>query len=132
VKRSYRAGGPFDFDRDGDLDLLLTVMDGEALLFRNGAGPAGRWVSFRLAGTASNRSGVGARLTVKAGGRTLMRYAQGGGSFLWSRDQRIHVGLGGADEIDTLEVLWPSGRMQQFRNLTAGRDDDLVEGREIR
>ncbi|HEY3176262.1 MAG TPA: CRTAC1 family protein [Candidatus Polarisedimenticolia bacterium] len=131
TKKSYRAGGPLDFDRDGDADLLLTVIDSEPVLLRNDAGSSGRSATFHLVGTASNRSAIGARLTVTAAGRTMMRYAQGGGSYLWSRDPWIQVGLGSAEKIDTLEVRWPSGRTQRFRDLAAGRTYDLVEGQEI-
>ncbi|HZI94903.1 MAG TPA: CRTAC1 family protein [Patescibacteria group bacterium] len=129
--RAHRAGGVFDFDRDGRLDLLLTVMDGAPLLLHNESPSSGHWVELRLAGKASNRSAIGARISLKAGGRSLIRYAAGGGSFLWSSDTKLHAGLGAAKTIDGLQVLWPSGARQEFRNLAVDREYQLVEGEPI-
>lgn len=130
--RSHRTGCVFDYDRDGDLDLLLTVIDGEPLLLRNGAGTPDSWVGFRPVGRASNRSGIGARVTIRAGGRDQMRYAQGGGSFLSGTDTRLHFGLGGATKIERVDVIWPSGARQEFKNVPPGRWHLLVEGEELR
>ena len=129
TSRAHRAGGTLDFDRDGDVDLLLTVMDGGALLLRNEVGAAGGWIAFRIVGTTSNRSGIGVRLDGRSGGRSLVRYA-GAGSYLWSRDQTLHMGLGEAETLELLQVTWPCGRRQEFRGLQAGREYVLVEGRD--
>ncbi len=128
--RSHRAGGVLDFDGDGGLDLLLTVIDGGVVLLRNQRGAAGGWIGFKLAGTSSNRSAVGTHVTLQAGGREQMWYAQGGGSFLWSCDKRVHFGLGGAEKIESVTVKWPSGRSQEFEHLAPGREYVLIEGKE--
>jgi len=128
VPRSHRGGGVFDFDRDGALDLLLTVIDGGPILLHNDAVGRGHWVELKLIGKPSNRSAIGSRVTLKAGGRSLMRYAAGGGSFLWACDTRLHAGLGDSRTVDAVEVSWPSGARQEFKNLAADREYLLVEG----
>ena len=129
--RSHRSGGALDFDGDGGLDLLLTVIDGGVVLMRNQMGAAGGWIGFKLVGTTSNRSAIGTRVTLKAGGREQVWYAEGGGSFLWGCDRRAHFGLGGAEKIQSVVVNWPSGRSQEFRALAPGRQYVLIEGREL-
>jgi len=126
--RSYRTAGPVDYDGDGDLDMVITVMDGPAILLRNDLGAPGHWLELTLRGTASNRSGIGARVTGTAGGRPLMRYAGSGGSFQWSNDQRIHFGLGPAATIDSLEIVWPGGAKQRFAGVKADTGYVLIEG----
>jgi len=131
TRRSYRGGGPVDFDEDGDLDLILTVIDGTPALLRNdGGSTAGRWAQIKLVGASSNRSAIGARLVATAGGRRMVRNAGGGGSYLWSCDPWIHFGLSGSEKIDELEVWWPSGARQQIKNLKANRRYILLEGKE--
>ncbi|HKY32928.1 MAG TPA: CRTAC1 family protein [Candidatus Polarisedimenticolia bacterium] len=127
--RSHRGGGVFDADGDGDLDLLLTVMDGAPVLLRNEAGSSsGAWIELRLAGRKANRSGAGARVAVTAGGRTMVRSAGGGGSYLWSSEPNVHFGLGPARSVDRVEVIWPGGGRQSFQGLAAGRSYTLIEG----
>jgi enediyne biosynthesis protein E4 len=128
--RSHRAGGAFDADRDGDLDLIAGVMDGPPVLLRNDAGTAlGSWVELRLAGRKSNRSGIGARVEATAGGRSQTRFT-GAGSYMWSTDTRVHFGLGEARRVDTLTVQWPSGARQTVSGLASGKAYILVEGEE--
>ncbi|MFQ5700585.1 MAG: CRTAC1 family protein [Acidobacteriota bacterium] len=132
IANSHRAGGAWDFDRDGDEDLILTIIDGKPLLLRNNAGSAQAWIALRPVGTTSNRSGIGTRFILTAGDRRLVRYASGGGSFQWACDPKLTVGLGRARLVDTLEVVWPSGRRQTFRDLPAGAEYTLVEGEDPR
>ncbi|MGH9868185.1 MAG: CRTAC1 family protein [Candidatus Polarisedimenticolia bacterium] len=128
--RSHRAGGAFDSDRDGDLDLVAGVMDEGPVLLRNDAGTAGgSWLQVRPVGSAANRSGIGVRLEAQVKGRRLVRYT-GASSFLWGADPRAHFGLGDARKVDSLEVIWPGGRRQTVRNLAANTAWVLVEGRD--
>ena len=129
--RSYRGGGPFDLEGDGDIDLILTVMDGPPVLLRNDAGAGGAWLDVRPVGRRANRSGIGARISALAGGRRQMRQAGGGASFLWSCDPVIHIGLGDQNAAD-LEVAWPGGAKQAFRGVKARASYVLVEGEELR
>lgn len=124
---SYRAGGAFDYDRDGDEDLILTVMDGPAILLRNEKGASAGWVAIRPMGKKANRSGLGVRLELETAGRTIVRTAPGGGSYLWSRQPHILFGLG-EGRPGSLTAHWPGGRSESFDGLKPGREYILIEG----
>ncbi len=117
-----------DFDNDGGEDALIVDAEGKPLLLHNQTRPAGHWLGVNLSGVKSNRDGYGALLTVKAGGRTLLRQCQTCGSYLSASDRRVHFGLGNAARADVLTVRWPSGRMAHYRNLPADRYITLQEG----
>ena len=99
-----------DFDNDGRIDLLIVDSEGEPLLLHNETTQTGHWLGLQLEGTKSNRSGYGARVTVEAGGRKLVRYCRADGSYLSSSDSRVHIGLGAASKVDKVEIHWPSGK----------------------
>jgi len=105
------AGG--DIDGDGDIDLFITVLNGQPELLVNESA-RGSWLGVRLVGRASNRDGVGARLVVRAGGRTWMAERAGGRSYLAASDPRVHFGLGAVRRIDSVDVVWPSGIKQSI------------------
>jgi hypothetical protein len=126
--RSHRAGGAFDADRDGDLDLIAGVMDGPPALLRNDAGSGrGNWLALRLVGRAANRSAIGARVEVAVGGRAQIR-CTGTTSYMWSTEARVHFGLGEARQADSLTVHWPGGKSQKFSGMAAGKEYVLLEG----
>jgi len=116
-----------DLDNDGAPDLLLVSSDGP-LAFLHNRTRGGHHITFRLEGTASNRDGVGARVTVAAGGRHWVAQRLGGGSYLSASDGRLHFGLGTADRVDSVEVHWPSGRVDRFAPLAAADEYLLREG----
>lgn len=84
----------------------------------------GHWLEIRLRGRAPNPDAVGARLTVRVEASTLTRTVDGGGSYIWANDARVHFGLGGAERVDRLEVRWPSGRTGVRTDIPA---DGLIE-----
>ena len=86
------------------------------------------FLQLRLEGTTSNRDGVGAVVVVTAGGRARVMPRFGGGSFQSSGDARLHFGLGTSDTVESLVVRWPSGRLDQFRQLAADRGYLVREG----
>ncbi|HET8783862.1 MAG TPA: CRTAC1 family protein [Pyrinomonadaceae bacterium] len=105
-----------DLNNDGHLDAVIVVLDEAPLVLRN-MGTANHWLGISLAGSKSNRSGAGARVTVTSlAGQKQIFDAGSGGSYLSSNDPRIVVGLGSARGVRSVEVRWPSGRVQTVAN----------------
>jgi len=118
-----------DFDRDGDLDILLTANDGPAQLFRNDSTAGRRSIRFKLRGTTSNRDAIGAAVRIEAGGAVQTRVVKSGSSYLSQSELPVTFGLGGGDMVDRVVVTWPSGRTEGYKNVRAGSAYDCVEGR---
>jgi hypothetical protein len=117
-----------DFDNDGRLDLAISHLNDPIAILHNEADTAGKhWLGVELEG-ANHRDVVGARIILEAGGRRQMRFAKGGGSYLSSSDRRHVFGLGGADHVERVRVIWPSGAEQEWRELEPDRYWRLVEG----
>ena len=127
VPRVGRGLAIGDLDNDGRLDAVIVDNRGPAAYLHN-EGPAARSIAIRLQGTTSNRDATGARVTVEVGGRRQVVERFGGGSYQSSGDPRLHFGLGIADRAERVEVRWPSGRVEMFRNLAADSDYLLREG----
>jgi enediyne biosynthesis protein E4 len=125
VGRGLAAG---DLDNDGRVDLLIVAQDRPLAFFHNRSGGDGHFVTFRLAGTASNRDGVGARVAVTAGGRRRAALRCGGGSYQSASDPRLHFGLGPCERVESVEVRWPSGLVDRHRDLPADAGYLLREG----
>jgi hypothetical protein len=134
VSRGLAAG---DIDNDGDLDLLVTNNGGPANVLLNEGGHAnGNALLVRAiggstsltAGTKSNRSGIGARLTLIMGARRQIREVQSGSSYLGQNDLRAHFGLGSATRADRLEIRWPDGTIEVIRDLPANYIVTVREG----
>jgi hypothetical protein len=98
-----------DFDRDGRLDLMLQNLEKPAVLLM-GRGETGAWLQVRLEGTVSNRDAIGAVVTVESGGRRQVRQVSAGSGFLSTSSPVLHFGLAEAEQVDSLEVRWPSGQ----------------------
>jgi enediyne biosynthesis protein E4 len=121
-----------DFDRDGDLDVLLTTNNGPAFLYRNDLLTRNRSIRFHLVGTKSNRDAIGAIVRVFAGGVAQSRMVKGGSSYLSQSELPVTFGLGLQDRIDRVVIEWPSGRTEEYKNLAAGRRYICTEGKEIK
>jgi enediyne biosynthesis protein E4 len=119
--RVGRALASLDFDRDGDLDLAISSRGEEAELLRNDGGNRGGFVALRLVGVASNRDGVGARLTLELDGRPWVDELRAGSSYLAQNEMMIYVGLGSARTAHSLTLRWPSGHVDSIDALEAGR-----------
>jgi len=120
-----------DFDRDGDLDLLLTTNNGAAFLYRNDQLSKNRSIRFHLIGTKSNRDAIGATVRVFAGSLTQSRMVKGGSSYLSQSELPVTFGLETRDWIDRVVIDWPSGRTEEYKNLAAGRSYLCAEGKTI-
>jgi tetratricopeptide (TPR) repeat protein len=129
VQRVGRGLAAGDLDNDGRIDALILAQNEPLAYFHNHTANPGHFVTFGLVGTRSNRDGVGARVTVTANGRTQVAWRSGGGSYQSANDPRLHFGLGTASRVETVEVLWPSGRVDRWKDLSADLGYRLVEGR---
>jgi hypothetical protein len=118
-----------DFDGDGDVDLLMTTNNGPAVLFRNDQLAGRRSVRFRLVGTRSNRDGIGATVRIFHGGTSQTRMVKSGSSYLSQSELPVTFGVGTRDRIDRVVVTWPGGRVEEFKNVAAGRAYQCVEGK---
>ena len=128
VKKSSRGAAFGDFDDDGDLDVVVMNMAETASLLRNDLANENHWVKIRLRGTKSNRSAIGATVTIEAGDVRQTEAVLSQSSYVSHSDLRVHFGLGSADKIDGITVRWPSGDVEQFPAAAADRVLLLVEG----
>jgi len=125
VSRGVAAGDVFN---DGNVDLVVEDLAGEPMLLKNSGLPGRHWVSFELQGTKSNRLAIGARLKLVSGGMTQTEEIHSGGSYLSQNDLRVHFGLNTATKIESLEIRWPSGKIETLKNLDADKIYSVLEG----
>jgi len=122
--RGLAAG---DLDGDGHPEVVIVNMNEPPTLLRN-QGPRRNALLVSLAGTKSNRSGIGARVTLEAGGRRQIDEVRSGGSYFSQNDFTLHFGLDQAQSITRLEVRWPSGTVQEWKDLAVNRKLVITEG----
>ncbi len=125
VGRGLAAG---DLDNDGRCDAVILAQNEPLAYFHNRSERVGRFVTILLEGTKSNRDGVGARVTVTAGGWRQVAPRLGGGSYQSANDPRLHFGLGRSNRIESVEVRWPAGQVERWTDLPAGTGYRLREG----
>ncbi len=119
-----------DYDRDGDLDVVVTGgPSAPTRLWRNDSTHGNRWLSVRLVGVVSNRSAVGARVEVRTALRTTVQEVSGGAGRGSQNSLPLEFGLGRAERIDSVTVRWPSGLVQELRDLSVNQALTVVEGR---
>jgi hypothetical protein len=121
-----------DFDRDGDLDLVMTSNNGPAYLYRNDVAGGNKSIRFRLVGTKSNRDAIGARVRIECGGVTQSRLVHGGSSYLSQSELPVTFGVGRHEKIDRVVIDWPGGRTEDFGDLQSGRAYDCTESKGIK
>ncbi len=117
-----------DFDRDGDVDAVVTTNGGEVYLLRNDGGNRNRWLQVELRGARGNRSGIGATVRLVAGGRTQVRHVGAQASYLSQSSLVEGFGLGTHERVDTLEVIWPDDRRDLRTGVEAGTRVVVGEG----
>ena len=125
-----RGAAYADFDRDGDLDILVSTNHGPAYLFRNDGGNRNHWLCVRLVGTKSNRDGIGAVVRVASASGKQWNMVRSGSSYCSQSDLALTFGLG-KDMSAAVEIEWPSGVRQQVGNVAADRRILVEEGRGI-
>ncbi len=131
LEKSSRGCAFGDYDNDGDLDILVVNLNDRPTLLRNEGGNKNHWITMKLIGKKSNRDGIGARVKATDDQRTQIAEVRSGGSYLSHNDMRIHFGFGAATRIKRLEVLWPSGLVESFENISVDQFLLLTEGQGI-
>jgi hypothetical protein len=116
-----------DFDNDGDLDIVIMNQNEPPTLLRNDAPPGNRWIKVRLQGTKSNRSALGARVVIRYGAKKQAQELMSQSSYVSSNDPRLHFGLGLVEFVD-IEVRWPLGTVELYKNVAANQIVTLREG----
>lgn len=124
VSRGLALG---DFDRDGDVDVLVTTNQGPAVLYRNELVSGNRSIRLRLVGTKSNRDAIGALVRVVTPEGTQTRMVKTGSSYLSQSELALTIGIGKRAQADSCVITWPSGAVQEFRQVRAGAYE-CVEG----
>jgi hypothetical protein len=137
---SNRAGPPFqvphlgrglavgDLDGDGRLDVVVVAQNEPLVYLHNESERNGHSIAFQLEGAQSNRDAVGASVAIACAGRVQVAWRVGGGSYQSASTPRLHFGLADARRVDSVEVRWPSGRVDRFGPLAADSAYRLVEG----
>jgi hypothetical protein len=128
VARGLAAG---DFDRDGDLDLLITTNNGPSYLFKNDLTNGNKSLRLRLIGIKSNRDAIGAVIRVITADGTQTRMIKTGSSYLSQSELAATFGIGRRASVDQVVIYWPSGATQEFKNVVAG-SYECTEGSNLR
>ena len=126
--RAGRGLAVGDLWNDGRMSAVISNMNAAPSLLVNQVRSANHWVGIRTVGTKSNRDGIGARLSVKAGTRVLVDEVRSGSSYDSNNDMRVHFGLGAAAKIDWVQIRWPSGLTERFENVAVDAIHTLKEG----
>ena len=127
-----RGAAYADYDSDGDLDILITTNDGPAKLLRNDGGNANNYLRVRLRGVKSNRSGLGTQLTLVSASGKQVQVVRGGSSYCSQSETVATFGLGQDSQVSSLEVRWPSGIVDQFKDLAPNHEIEVAEGEPLR
>jgi len=123
-----RGGVQADFDRDGRVDLLISVHGGEPIVLRNVTESDGHWLAVRLRQPEGNRLAIGGRVYVTTRETTRMAEVGAGASYLSQDDSELHFGLGDANVVDVLRAVWPDGSETVERGVAV--DQHLVIDRD--
>ena len=122
-----RAAATADYDNDGDTDIVIMNSNQRAVLLRNDGGNANNWIGIKLVGTQSNRDGIGAKVTVAAGDMTQIREVKSGSSYASGSDLRLLFGLGKAQQIEKITVVWQGGVTQALEDVSINQHLTIVE-----
>ncbi len=128
IPRAARGMAAGDMDGDGHPEIVVVNVNAPPTLLKNPT-PAANAVLIQLRGVESNRSAIGARVSVTVNGAVQMQAVLGGGSYYSQSDLALHFGVGRAESIDRVEVDWPRGLQQEWTGLKANGRYGFVEGR---
>lgn len=125
--RRHRGSAAGDLNHDGRLDVVVSALSGPAEVWINDSSGANHWLEFQLEGTKSNRDGIGARIKVMAGGKVQYNHAAFAAGYASSSAGPVHFGLGRNRAAETVVIRWPSGTVQELKNVGA---DQIVKVKE--
>ena len=110
------------------ISVVISNMSAHPSLLVKDVRSSNHWIAIKAVGNKSNRDGIGARVTLRVGKRTLVDEVRSGSSYDSNSDMRVHFGLGSAVKIDELKIRWPSGVVERFDNLRVDAIHSLKEG----
>ena len=118
----YGRGAAFgDFDNDGMVDILVNPINDLPILLKCESTSANNWITLKLIGTKSNRSAIGAQVTLFWNGQQQMQEVSGGSGFAAQNQRRLHFGLGKYPQMEKAVIRWPSGKLQTIDKPAAGQ-----------
>ncbi len=129
-KRSGRTAAVWDYDNDGDMDIIVSHVDlqATATLLRNDGGNTNHWLGLKLIGKNGEASAIGAKVIVKIGDKKQVLINQWSTSYLSNNDPRVHIGLGANSFVDQIEIQWSNGNAETYKNIQADRYITIREG----
>ncbi len=130
-KRSGRGLAVWDYDNDGDMDVIISHVDliATPTLLQNEGGNGNNWLGVMLTGENGLASGIGAKLTLRTGDRNLVRINQWANGYLSNNEPRTHFGLGTADTITELEIKWPNGIIEVYNTIKPNQYLTIRQGK---
>jgi hypothetical protein len=130
TKRSGRGAAVWDYDNDGDLDIIVSHVDlqATATLLRNDGGNSNHWLGLKLIGKNGPASAIGARVIVKSGVKQQVLINQWATSYLSNNDPRLHIGLGSNKYVDEIQIYWSNGNKEIYSNVPVDRYLTIIEG----
>jgi hypothetical protein len=126
---SSRGAAFGDYNNDGGVDVLILNMNEPPSLLRNNGGNKQNWIKIKLLGSQCNRTAIGARVRVLTGKHAQMDEVHSGSSVMSQGDLRLHFGLGKAEQVDVIEVKWPTTqKVERFTQVKANQIITIREG----
>jgi hypothetical protein len=133
TKRSGRGLAVWDYDNDGDMDIIISHLDKIATpsLLRNDSGNKNHWLGLILKGKDGQATTIAAKVTVTTGNKKQVLINQWTTGYLSNSDPRMHIGLGKQTQIDKLEINWSDGTKEVYKNIVANRYITILQGKGI-
>jgi hypothetical protein len=127
VPAAHRGAGFGDFNNDGKIDIVVTVLNGEPQLLMNRSQNHNHWIILKLVGVADNRDGLGTRVKITTANGVQYNQATTAVGYNSSSDKRVHFGLQNATVVDQIELVWPTGVKQVLHHVMADQILTIVQ-----
>jgi len=133
TKRSGRGLVIWDYDNDGDMDIIISHLDHKGIpsLLRNEGGNSNNWLGLTLKGKNNEAAAIAAKVTVTVVGKKQVFINQWTTGYLSNSDPRMHIGLGKNKQIDQLEINWSDGKNETYKNIAINKYSTILEGKGI-